>query len=419
MKKLFAGTLLAVMLSAAPAMAAQTAPVIFNGDNLGDAHISDGRTYLPFRVIFEACGATVDWDAATETVIARPEGSGAVLSMRPGEKMAVVTQGSARAEMALDAAPYIKNGRTYVPVRFVSETLGYDVKWDNTAKQVNIVAPELGYADGDDIYSLNLKTGEIALWQDGQDKAVLGVCDIEKARGYDFSALQVSKTAGGNYLAEIDTWASGAITVNAKLYTWMDADTGEAYTVNGDESISVSMGELTYKTKAPVPLVGEDGSLWLCGTDEEEKDLLYQIDDNGGRLLREWPVGDDIKAVLGGEYWNVPDGAVRSMIVEWADDKYMLFCNDTTMRWGLLDLVSGNVTDITDELLPDEVIDKMDEMSGLEIGRQGVQSFPILSDPFYEVSFVKEDDGVLHFEIACRMLDPVNEPKIELTYQIK
>ena len=411
MRQILAGSVLAVLVAASPALAA-TAPVVFNGDALGSAELQGGRTYLPFRVIFEACGATVDWNTETKTVLAVQDGR--VLTMQVGQKTVDV----GGASYTLDAAPYVKNGRTYVPVRFVSETLGYDVIWDQDNRQVNITAPLLQYHDGDSHYSLNLKNGEIVLRQ-GTTHTVLGVCDIEKAGNYNFSSMQVSKTADGNYLADVDIWTSGAITVYSKLYTWMNADTGESYTVNGGESMSVSMGEHTYKTKAPMPLVGEDGSLWLCGKDAENKDVLYQIDDNGGKLLREWPVGDDIKAVQGGEHWNVPGGAVHYMIVEWADDKYMLFCNDTTMRWGLLDLVSGNVVDITDELLPDAVIDKMDEMSGLEIGRQGVHSFPILLDPFYEVSFVKEDKGVLHFEIVCRMLDPVNEPKIELEYQIK
>jgi len=32
-------------------------------------------------------------------------------------------------EVELDAAPEIVNGRTMVPVRFVAETLGFDVQW--------------------------------------------------------------------------------------------------------------------------------------------------------------------------------------------------------------------------------------------------------------------------------------------------
>ncbi|HEY3367538.1 MAG TPA: stalk domain-containing protein [Symbiobacteriaceae bacterium] len=47
--------------------------------------------------------------------------------------------------VTLDAAPYIDtNSRTMVPVRFVSEQLGATVSWDGTARTVTIVAPWVG-----------------------------------------------------------------------------------------------------------------------------------------------------------------------------------------------------------------------------------------------------------------------------------
>jgi hypothetical protein len=43
------------------------------------------------------------------------------------------------AQITLDAAPTIVNGRTLVPVRFVGEALGAQVSWDAANYQVNIV----------------------------------------------------------------------------------------------------------------------------------------------------------------------------------------------------------------------------------------------------------------------------------------
>ena len=37
-----------------------------------------------------------------------------------------------------DVYPYIKNSRTYVPIRFIAEELGYDVKWDGANKKVKM-----------------------------------------------------------------------------------------------------------------------------------------------------------------------------------------------------------------------------------------------------------------------------------------
>lgn len=37
-----------------------------------------------------------------------------------------------------DVYPYIKNSRTYVPIRFIAEELGYDVNWDGANKKVTM-----------------------------------------------------------------------------------------------------------------------------------------------------------------------------------------------------------------------------------------------------------------------------------------
>ena len=37
-----------------------------------------------------------------------------------------------------DVAPYIKKNRTFVPIRFIAEELGFDVKWDAKAKTVTM-----------------------------------------------------------------------------------------------------------------------------------------------------------------------------------------------------------------------------------------------------------------------------------------
>lgn len=37
-----------------------------------------------------------------------------------------------------DVAPFIQKDRTMVPIRFISETLGYKVDWNNEKKLVNI-----------------------------------------------------------------------------------------------------------------------------------------------------------------------------------------------------------------------------------------------------------------------------------------
>jgi hypothetical protein len=43
-----------------------------------------------------------------------------------------------RVRYTLDVPPIIKDGRTFIPVRFVTEQLGYNVSWDGETKTVKI-----------------------------------------------------------------------------------------------------------------------------------------------------------------------------------------------------------------------------------------------------------------------------------------
>ncbi len=102
--------------------------------------IIEGRTLVPMRGIFESLGASIAWDDATKTVTAKK--SGKTISLVIGEKNAIVN-GEFK---TLDVAPEIINGRTMVPVRFVSETLGEEVGWDGDTRTVTVGTGKLHMA---------------------------------------------------------------------------------------------------------------------------------------------------------------------------------------------------------------------------------------------------------------------------------
>lgn len=94
--------------------------------------VPPGRTMVPIRFISEAFGAKVEWIAATRTV-----------KITWGAKTVELTIGVYTAkvdgkEVKLDAPPLIREGRTFVPIRFISEAFNADVKYDAVEKKVTI-----------------------------------------------------------------------------------------------------------------------------------------------------------------------------------------------------------------------------------------------------------------------------------------
>ncbi len=93
----------------------------------------EGRMMLPIRVIAEALGADVDWDPDLQKVTITKGDT--IIEIFIGAEYAYVNG----EKVALDSAAFIKDNRTYLPVRFVSEYLGADVNWYAGSKTVTIV----------------------------------------------------------------------------------------------------------------------------------------------------------------------------------------------------------------------------------------------------------------------------------------
>lgn len=100
--------------------------LLLNGQNIyTDVRpiINSGRTMVPIRVIAENLGADVEWIEKTSEVVIRQSGTTIRLRLnyRTAQVNGVPTQ--------IDVAPYATQGRTLVPLRFVSEYLGAQVEW--------------------------------------------------------------------------------------------------------------------------------------------------------------------------------------------------------------------------------------------------------------------------------------------------
>lgn len=111
--------------------------VVVNGDELRfpDAQPfvdGNGRTQTPARFIGEALGATVTWDGSKQKAVFELCGNTLVLYI--GKKDYDLNG----QKKQMDTAAMIRDGRTFVPARYVAEAFGATVKWDSAIRTVYI-----------------------------------------------------------------------------------------------------------------------------------------------------------------------------------------------------------------------------------------------------------------------------------------
>ncbi len=98
----------------------------------------DGTTLVPLRVITEAFGAQVDWEGTTKTITLTYPGVGIVLQI--GSAVAQVNNHN---ETLPEAPALSANGVTMVPLRFISETFGADVGYDNATSRITVTKGDI------------------------------------------------------------------------------------------------------------------------------------------------------------------------------------------------------------------------------------------------------------------------------------
>ncbi|MNO13724.1 Protease inhibitor precursor [compost metagenome] len=143
MKKLSAALLslglLTTGLSSAHA-AEKASSVWLNGEQIQFSQsapiVEKGVTLVPLRPLLEKLGVNVKWDQATHTV------SGSKGSLSLSLKIGSTNATANGKAVKLDAAPKQIRNVTYVPLRFVAETTGYQVAWNQSLRQVYLTAKQ-------------------------------------------------------------------------------------------------------------------------------------------------------------------------------------------------------------------------------------------------------------------------------------
>ena len=188
--------------------------VRLNGEMLSfdvEPFIENDRVLVPIRRVMEGLGADVEWDGETRTVSVAAEGVNIRLVI--GENIAKVVRTAygtpVEQTVELDVAAKLVKDRTFVPVRFVSETLGANVDWDNDLRMVII---ETGIQDDEedtedeepDVLSLKdyFPLAEGSTWKylgEGMEYASF----VREVLYVDGNRAQVSENNGGTVSASV------------------------------------------------------------------------------------------------------------------------------------------------------------------------------------------------------------------------
>lgn len=96
----------------------------------------DNRTFVPIRVIAEDLGATVNYDNKDRIVTIRRDKTNILLTI--GDDIARISSDVETRPAILDAPAFLRNDRTYLPLRSISELFGMQVDWDGAKRAVYI-----------------------------------------------------------------------------------------------------------------------------------------------------------------------------------------------------------------------------------------------------------------------------------------
>lgn len=110
-------------------------------EDMGSAYLdkTNDRVMVPVRYITENLGANINFYQRKET---KTSGIliGAIdvlVELDINSNKAKVNHGGNDSVVNLDSPAILYDGRTYVPIRFISETLGLDVEWKNDSVYIS------------------------------------------------------------------------------------------------------------------------------------------------------------------------------------------------------------------------------------------------------------------------------------------
>ncbi len=194
---------LAAALSVGTARAAAV-DVEVDGEVLPGGETVDGVTYVPLRGLLERLGDwELSWDGENETAEASSELM--TLTFPLGEPWLLIDG------LAVDSPPaYLREGRTYVPLRSVARLCGAHVRWQGRQSPVEVTS---GYAEcrEEDLFWLSRIISAESQGESYLGQLAVGAVVLNRVESGDYPDTIYDVVFEYNYAYQFEPVANGAI----------------------------------------------------------------------------------------------------------------------------------------------------------------------------------------------------------------
>ncbi|NLI89307.1 MAG: hypothetical protein GX366_02705 [Epulopiscium sp.] len=246
------GVFLCALSSKSFSVQAKETQIELNFENIWGVNpiVENGTSLVPLRSIGDLLGANIDWDKDSQTITIRQEGVTNILTI--DKKLAYKYNNDEKKEIQLSLAPQLINHTTYVPLRYIAESLDVKVDWDQNNKKIKLLEP------------FNYKNYKIYLG-DSIEKAVSSLGEASftmKDEKYDY--LFYVDDYENVLIIYSDNNAVKGFTSNARTMKFRDITNGSNNTINApgltivrDQHDGDKIAVMSYNTNSTVPLTGE------------------------------------------------------------------------------------------------------------------------------------------------------------------
>jgi len=188
-----------------------------NGEHVktdNHAYLKDGRTFVSLRDFGDIFSGDVFWDGKTST--AKITKNNKTITVTKGKKEAKINEN----RVLLDAPATIVNDRMYVPLRFLSESLGADVSWSDATITANVKSNDASvpshlkgnapYTD-DELYWLSKIVSAEAKGEVNSGKVAVANVILNRVKSDDFPNTIYGVIFDNKYGVQFTPTADGSI----------------------------------------------------------------------------------------------------------------------------------------------------------------------------------------------------------------